>query len=84
MENAHIIDKAALDSLIQKPIDTNKFKRSNQSDGPAPYFRAELTKWLKDLFNKKHIVKSDGTEYNVYKDGLKIYNDHRFKLSKTG
>ncbi|MCB9310006.1 MAG: transglycosylase domain-containing protein [Lewinellaceae bacterium] len=73
MENAHIIDKAALDSLIQKPIDTNKFKRSNQSDGPAPYFRAELTKWLKDLFNKKHIVKSDGTEYNVYKDGLKIY-----------
>ena len=73
MERSDIIDRIALDSLRQQPINTEHFKRMEQSDGPAPYFRAELTKWVKDLLQNKNIKKSDGSEYNVYKDGLKIY-----------
>ena len=49
-----------------KDIDMSGFSRKTQSDGPAPYFRAELTKYLKELFTKKNIKKTDGTEYNVY------------------
>ncbi|MBC7884984.1 MAG: transglycosylase domain-containing protein [Saprospiraceae bacterium] len=67
------LDKNSLDSLTAKEIDMSTFNRKTQSDGPAPYFRAELTKWLKDLFDKKSIKKADGSGYNLYTDGLKIY-----------
>jgi len=56
-----------------KEIDMTSFKTSAQSEGPAPYFRVELTKWLKELFTKENIKKNDGSEYNIYTDGLKIY-----------
>lgn len=67
------LEKSTYDTLITKEIDMSGFSRKTQSEGPAPYFRAELTKYLKDLFTKKNIKKSNGTEYNVYTDGLKIY-----------
>lgn len=67
------LEKSTYDTLVVKEIDMSAFSRKTQSEGPAPYFRAELTKYLKDLFTKKNIKKSDGTEYNVYTDGLKIY-----------
>ncbi len=67
------LDKKSFDTLSIKDIDMSGFSRKTQSDGPAPYFRAELTKYLKELFTKKNIKKTDGTEYNVYTDGLKIY-----------
>jgi penicillin-binding protein 1A len=67
------IDKKQLETLSAQEIDMSSFLRKTQSDGPAPYFRAELTKYLKDLFEKQNIRKPDGTEYNIYTDGLKIY-----------
>lgn len=67
------LEKSTYDTLVVKEIDMSAFSRKTQSEGPAPYFRAELTKYMKDLFTKKNIKKSDGTEYNVYTDGLKIY-----------
>lgn len=71
-KNDHI-DKDAFDSLSVKPIDLSNFKRENHSDGPAPYFRIELTKWLKDLFDQDRYEKPEGGKYNIYTDGLKIY-----------
>ncbi len=71
--NSGYINKTNRDKLVAENIDMSSFSRKTQSEGPAPYFRAELTKFLKDLFTKKNIKKSDGTEYNVYTDGLKIY-----------
>ena len=73
MKSAGHIDQEALDSLSLKDIDMSGFSRKTQSEGPAPYFRSELTKFLKDIFTKQNIKKSDGSEYNVYTDGLKIY-----------
>jgi penicillin-binding protein 1A len=63
----------SVDTIYDKIVDMSNFERSAHDVGPAPYFRSELTKWLRDLFNKESIKKADGTEYNIYKDGLKIY-----------
>lgn len=68
-----VIDQAEHDSLIVKGVDMSAFERRQQSDGPAPYFRSELTKWVKKILKESDIRKSDGTEYNIYTDGLKIY-----------
>jgi len=68
-----LIDNTAFDSLNVKPIDLSSFKRENHSDGPAAYFRMELTKWLKNLFDQERYEKPEGGKYNIYTDGLKIY-----------
>lgn len=73
MYDAGKIDKNTYESAVGSEMDMSAFSRKTQSEGPAPYFRAELTKFLKDLFTKQNIKKSDGTEYNVFTDGLKIY-----------
>ena len=73
MRKADYLDKNTADSLILTAIDMTRFNRRTQSEGPAPYFRAELTKWLRNIFKEKNITKSDGTPYNIYTDGLKIY-----------
>ncbi len=67
------LNKKQLDSLENIPIDISNFNKESHDIGPAPYFRMELTKWLKNLFKEKNITKPDGTEYNIYTDGLKIY-----------
>lgn len=67
------INRAQHDSLSAKVITMDHFVRTTQSEGPAPHFRSELTKWLKNTLKEKNIVKSDGSEYNIYTDGLKIY-----------
>lgn len=73
MVKADIIEEVAYDSLSNQPIDMSSFKRKQFSEGPAPYFRAELNKWLRNLFVTEGIKKNDGTEYNIYTDGLKIH-----------
>ena len=66
MENDGHIDQTAYDSLSAKPIDLTNFKRENHSEGPAPYFRQELTKALKDLFAQERYEKPEGGNYNIY------------------
>jgi len=60
-------------TLQRIPLDMSQFARNTQSEGPAPYFRAELTKWVNQLLVDKNIKKADGSEYHIYTDGLKIY-----------
>lgn len=67
------IDKVQYDSLRTKALDMSNFKRSSQSEGIAPYFRAELTKWLRPLLQEEEYLKPDGTSYDIYRDGLKIH-----------
>ena len=61
---------AQRDSLFRLPIKLN-FHSDTQSDGIAPYFREYLRGWMKDWCDNH--VKPDGSKYNLYKDGLKIY-----------
>lgn len=58
------------DSLKKLPIKLD-YQSGSHSDGLAPYFREYLRQELVDFCAKN--TKSDGTPYNLYTDGLKIY-----------
>ncbi len=64
------LDEAKGDSIKQLPIDLD-LRPQSHSAGLATYFReylrGELNKWIEE--NRK----PDGTKYNLYKDGLKVY-----------
>ncbi|MCC6816306.1 MAG: transglycosylase domain-containing protein [Saprospiraceae bacterium] len=62
-----------LEKLKKLPVDITQFRRETHVDGLAPHFRAELGKWLKELFESEELLKPDGSVYNPYQDGLKIY-----------
>jgi penicillin-binding protein 1A len=59
------------DSLKVLPIDLSRFKAESHNSGSATYFR----EFLRDQMNAwcKNHKKPDGSTYNLYKDGLKIY-----------
>lgn len=58
--------------LKAKPLGLN-FTLTTHNDGPAPYFRAVLKQEIQKIFKDQNIVKSDGTPYDLDRDGLKIY-----------
>ncbi|WP_348798213.1 penicillin-binding protein 1A [Flavobacterium adhaerens] len=70
MEKAHLITESQKKQLQSLPI-TLRFKLESHREGTATYFREYLReymkKWVED--NKK----PDGSSYDIYKDGLKIY-----------
>ena len=73
LEKYYDVTDLGIDTLRGKPVDMSNFEREAHDIGPAPYFRAELTKWLRTLFDEKGITKADGSDYNIYTDGLKVY-----------
>ena len=92
------ITQAEFDELKEKSIDMSNFNRTFQYEGLAPHFRTTLTNYLKKLFDQKKYRKPDGTVYNPFEDGLKIYTtinkqmqqyaeeaafDHMAKIQKT-
>ncbi|HEY5688965.1 MAG TPA: transglycosylase domain-containing protein [Yeosuana sp.] len=64
------ISQAVCDSLINKPLEIN-YNPESHREGIATYFRAYLDRFMKDWI--KNNPKPDGTKYNLYNDGLKIY-----------
>ena len=73
MRKEGYITRDQYDSLKVLPLDISRFQKQSHVTGPAPYFRAELANWLKELFKQKEYRKSNGEEYNIYKDGLKVF-----------
>lgn len=62
----------AYENLRQKPLGLN-FKQETHIDGIATYFRMELAKDLKNILNQEQYRRPDGSAYDIYRDGLKIY-----------
>lgn len=60
-----------------KPIKL-KFSREYYSEDLAPYFVGYLRKYLKNYFQNH--PKKDGTTYDIYGDGLKIYTTIDLKM----
>lgn len=58
------------DSLQASKMDIN-FNPENHKEGLATYFRMYIQKFLGDWI--KNNPKLDGTKYNMYLDGLKVY-----------
>lgn len=79
MEKSRMISTAEKLKYQELPISLN-FKLESHREGTATYFREYLRdymkKWAED--NKK----ADGSDYDIYKDGLKIYTtiDSRMQL----
>ena len=69
VRNGHLEESAKL-KLEKKPI-LLKFHPESHVDGMATYFREYLRDYLKAW--SKENKKPDGTEYDIYSDGLKIY-----------
>jgi len=64
------ISEKQRDSLQKTPLNLNVNKEGH-SDGSATYFREYLRDFMKGWI--KNNPKPDGTEYNLHRDGLKIY-----------
>jgi penicillin-binding protein 1A len=79
MYNYRFITKAQRDSLFKLPVVID-FHSDTQSDGIAPYFREYLRLWMKDWCENHR--KPDGSKYNIYKDGLKVYTTIDSRLQK--
>lgn len=72
MVRNNFVKPAEAEAIKQSPIVLNYHKMSN-SNGLAPYFRMELLRQLKAWVANPEHKKPDGTEYNLYRDGLRIY-----------
>jgi penicillin-binding protein 1A len=66
------LDEVAYDSLRQTPLGLN-FTRYTHIDGLAPYFRMILAEEVKDLLERTEYRQADGSTYDIYRDGLRIY-----------
>ncbi|PWA04529.1 penicillin-binding protein 1A [Flavobacterium psychrotolerans] len=73
------LEESAKESLENKPIVLH-FQPESHKEGIATYFREYLREFMKNWV--KDNKKSDGSEYDIYKDGLKIYTtiDSRMQL----
>ncbi|MFE3871401.1 penicillin-binding protein 1A [Flavobacterium sp. ZS1P70] len=79
MEKGNIITEDQKVKLQSLPI-TLHFKLETHKEGTATYFREYLRDYLKKWAEENK--KPDGSDYDVYKDGLKIYTtiDSRMQL----
>lgn len=73
------LTKLEYDSLKLLPLGL-KFQRASHRSGVATYFREEVRKQLKKIF--RDFKKPDGTKYDIYRDGLKIYTSINYEMQK--
>lgn len=72
------ITPAEYDSLRVLPLGLN-FQRISHDEGYAPYFREVLRLRLREILNERNPdgtyvrTKADGSPYDLYSDGLKVY-----------
>lgn len=85
----NLLSAEECDSLKKLPIVVT-YQVVDHKQGIAPYFREELRKDLKALFSetdddgKFKYAKKDGSKYNIYADGLKIYTTINVNMQKHG
>jgi len=77
-KNGHL-DQKTVDSLRQIPLSINYTPQSHR-EGIATYFRAYLQDFMKEWSSKN--LKKDGSKYNIYLDGLKIYTTINYEMQK--
>lgn len=70
MVNYDYITEAEGSKIKKEPIVLD-YHKLDYHEGMAPYFRQVVEQEVKKIC--KELKKPDGTNYNIYKDGLKIY-----------
>ena len=79
MKKYDFITPSEYDSISGNPIVLD-FKKASHNEGLAPYLREHLRGELKDWC--KNNQKADGSNYNLYTDGLKIYTTINSKMQQ--
>jgi penicillin-binding protein 1A len=73
------LEESAKEILEKKPI-TLKFQPESHKEGTATYFREFLRDYMKNWV--KENKKPDGSDYDIYSDGLKIYTTIDSKMQE--
>ena len=81
MERNGFLSRENVDSLSQMTLEINYTPESHR-EGLATYFRAYLQEFMRKWI--KENPKQDGSNYNLYRDGLKIYTTIDSKLQNIG
>ncbi len=71
MDRYDYLENKELDSLQRLPLQLAPYSREDNNQGLATYFREHLRLELEDILADYR--KPDGSRYNLYTDGLKIY-----------
>ncbi len=71
LEKYDYLTRHQCDSIQKIPIDISKYKMQHHATGSATYFREYLRLYLAEWCRNN--PKPDGSQYDIYKDGLKIY-----------
>src|SRR6218665_535039 len=82
MQKYGYLTQQQCDSLQKIPL-TLHFHPEDHNEGLAPYFR----EYLRDVFLKKWCEenkKPDGSKYDIYRDGLRIYTTIDSRMQKYG
>jgi penicillin-binding protein 1A len=80
MTRYQYLSVAEFDSLRALPLDMSKFRILDHHTGIATYFREFLRKELAAWSTTR--IKPDGTNFNIYRDGLKIYTTIDSRMQK--
>lgn len=82
VRNGHLTE-SEFDELSKKPVGAKRYNVDSNLDGLGTYFREYLrTDIMPKLLRNK--PKEDGTNYNLYTDGLKIYTTLHSKMQQYG
>lgn len=80
MQNQNFIAAADAVKYKAQPIDMSHFRKMDENTGYAPYFREVLKDEVRGVL--KDMKKTDGTPYDIYEDGLRIYTTINPKMQE--
>lgn len=76
----YLSEKEGSDAMQSKIELDYQYYAPNQ--GVAPYFRENIKKKVEKLLKDKDYLKPDGSNYNIYRDGLKIHTTLDLTMQK--
>jgi penicillin-binding protein 1A len=79
MKKYNYLTQQQYDSLKELPLNL-RFQSEDHNQGTATYFREYLRDYMKQWCREN--VKPDGSHYDLYKDGLRIYTSINSKMQK--
>ncbi len=74
------ITEEVFDSLKLLPVDMTSYRLQDHTTGIATYFREYLRTVLAEWCMQN--PKEDGTPYNLYRDGLKVYTTINYRMQE--
>lgn len=75
------LQEGEVESLKQKGLGLN-YNPTSHNEGLATYFRAILKKDIQQTFEEMSITKADGSNYDLDRDGLRIYTTINSKMQR--